>query len=118
MKKILIIDDAADYRLILKNLLRKYDFKIIEAIDGQEGWKLIITENPDLILLDLHMPNKSGFEILKELEEEWIEIPVVVISGDINNEIIDSCLSYGVKSFIQKPVIPTELNNIIRKISA
>ncbi len=118
MKKILIIEDAADYRLILKNLLRKHDFEIIEARDGQEGWKLIIKENPDLILLDLHMPNKSGFEILKELEEEWIEIPVVVISGDFDKEIVDSCLSYGAKSFIQKPVIPTDFNNIIRKISA
>ena len=68
MKKILIVDDAADSRLILKSMLRNYDVDVVEANDGVEGWKKIVAEQPDLVLLDLHMPHKDGFSILEDLE--------------------------------------------------
>ncbi|MCG8581055.1 MAG: response regulator [Bacteroidales bacterium] len=114
MKKILIVDDAADSRLILKSMLRNYDVKVVEANDGVEGWKKIVAEQPDLVLLDLHMPHKDGFSILEDLEEEWMGIPVVVVSGDTEEETISACEYYGAKAFLKKPVVLEEFKQAIK----
>ncbi|TRX71811.1 PleD family two-component system response regulator [Carboxylicivirga sp. M1479] len=114
MKKILIVDDAPDSRLILKSMLRNYDVDVVEACDGNEGWKKIVAEQPDLVLLDLHMPEKDGFTILEDLEEEWMGIPVIVVSGDTQDETIDACNYYGAKAFLKKPVILEEFKEAIK----
>jgi DNA-binding response OmpR family regulator len=117
MKKVLIVDDARDSRQILRRLLNSYDLEVLEANDGNQGWKTILKERPDLVLLDLHMPNKDGFEILKDIEEEWLGIPVVVISGDHSQEAIDSALMYGAKAYLQKPVLLKEFKEAIKVIN-
>ncbi|WP_075590144.1 response regulator [Labilibacter marinus] len=104
MKKVLIVDDASDCRLMIKGMLNNQGFGIIEADNGFDGWKKILVERPDLIFLDLHMPNKNGFEILKDLEEEWMGIPVVVVSGDSTQNAIDSCFMYGASAYLHKPI--------------
>jgi CheY-like chemotaxis protein len=114
VKKILIVDDAADSRLILKSMLRNYDVDVVEASDGVDGWKKIVAEQPDLVLLDLHMPNKDGFSILEDLEEEWMGIPVVVVSGDTEEETINTCEYYGAKAFLRKPIILEEFKEAIK----
>lgn len=114
MKKILIVDDAADSRLILKSMLRDYDVDVIEAKDGIDGWKKIVAEQPDLVLLDLHMPHKDGFSILEDLDEEWMGIPVVVVSGDSEEETISACEYYGAKAFIKKPIVLEEFKEAIK----
>ncbi len=114
MKKILIVDDAADSRIIIKSMLKSYNVEICEAIDGVEGWKKIISEQPDLVLLDLHMPNKDGFSILEDLEEEWLGIPVVVVSGDTDEDTIDTCNYYGAKAFLKKPIVLEEFKEAIK----
>ncbi|MCU4156229.1 response regulator [Carboxylicivirga sp. A043] len=114
MKKILIVDDAADSRLILKSMLRNYDVEVVEANDGVDGWKKIVAEQPDLVLLDLHMPHKDGFSILEDLEEEWMGIPVVIVSGDSQEETISACEYYGAKAFLKKPVVLEEFKEAIK----
>ncbi|WP_430810426.1 MULTISPECIES: response regulator [unclassified Carboxylicivirga] len=114
MKKILIVDDAADSRLILKGMLKNYDVEVCEANDGIEGWKKIVAEQPDLILLDLHMPHKDGFSILEDLEEEWMGIPVVVVSGDTEDETINACEYFGAKAFLKKPLVLEEFKEAIK----
>ncbi len=118
MKKVLIVDDAIESRITIKKFLSTYNFEILEANDGLEGWKLIIKEKPDLVLLDLYMPNKDGFEILKEIQEEWLEIPVVILSGDNSINTIDSCLTSGASAFIAKPLDKEDFNNTIKTLCA
>ncbi|MGQ1787186.1 MULTISPECIES: response regulator [unclassified Saccharicrinis] len=118
MKKVLIVDDAQDSRAVLKGMLKNYNIHILEANDGLEGWKKIIKERPDLVLLDIHMPLKDGFEILRDLEEEWMGIPVVVVSGDTGQSTIDSCLTNGASAFLKKPVELNEFKDAIRVICA
>ncbi|MBK3516528.1 response regulator [Carboxylicivirga marina] len=114
MKKILIVDDAPDSRLILKSMLKNYDVNVVEAKDGVEGWRKIVSEQPDLVLLDLHMPHKDGFSILEDLEEEWMGIPVVVVSGDTEEETVSACEYYGAKAFLKKPVVLEEFKEAIK----
>ncbi len=114
MKKILIVDDAVDSRIIMKKLLSKFNFEILEAEDGIEGWNIMIKEKPDLVLLDLYMPNKDGFETLNDIQEEWLEIPTIILSGDDSSKTIHSCLSNGAAAFIPKPI---DKNLFYKKIS-
>ncbi|WP_439184957.1 response regulator [Carboxylicivirga taeanensis] len=114
MKKVLIVDDAADSRSLLKMMLQHYEVEVLEAKDGVEGWRMIVAKQPDLILLDLHMPNKDGFSILEDLEEEWLGIPVIVVSGDTDAETIDACQYYGAKAFLKKPLILEEFKEAIK----
>ncbi|MCU4177374.1 response regulator [Carboxylicivirga sp. N1Y90] len=117
MKKILIIDDAPDSRLILKTLLSKYDVSIVEAEDGLDGWNKIVKEQPDLVLLDIHMPKKDGFSILEDLEEEWLGVPVVVVSGDTTDDTVQTCDYYGAKAFLKKPVILNDFKEAIKVVN-
>lgn len=117
MKKVLIIDDAYDSRETLKFLLGNQDVEIMEAADGLEGWNKIVKDQPDLILLDLHMPKKDGFSILEDLEEEWMGIPVVVVSGDTDDETVTTCNFFGAKAFLKKPFVLEEFKEVIKVIN-
>jgi len=116
MKKILIIDDASDTRTTLKALLKNQKVEILEAADGVEGWDIIVKDHPDLILLDLHMPQKDGFSILEDLEEEWMGIPVVIVSGDTDEETISTCNFFGAKAYLKKPILLDEFKKVIKVI--
>ncbi|MCW3806286.1 response regulator [Plebeiibacterium marinum] len=116
MKKILIVDDAPDSRVIIKNILSPYNVEIIEACDGVEGWKLILVEKPDLILLDLEMPNKNGFEVLDDIQEEWLDVPIVIITGDQNDSTLGNCLSNGATTLVHKPIDKEVLRKKISEI--
>ncbi len=113
MIKILVVDDALDSRIITKKLLSIYNLKILEATDGLQGWKLFIKEKPDLVFLDLYMPNKNGFEVLKKIQEDFLDTPVVIISGDTSNKTIHSCLLNGAAAFLPKPLVKEDFNKII-----
>jgi len=65
-KIILIIDDDKKLNKLLKEYLQKYSFHVVTAVDPQSGMKAIRTTNPDLIILDIMLPEKDGFEVCKE----------------------------------------------------
>ena len=83
MKKIIIIEDEEVLLDLLKKKLVQEGYQVIVARDGQEGLDKIKTEAPDLILLDIVMPKKGGFDVMKELNEDnkLKDIPVIVISN-------------------------------------
>ena len=83
MKKILIIDDEADVRRYLAALLKKHGYETLTASDGVEGLEVARRERPDLVTLDLMMPNQSGTDFYRNLvkDKELGETPVVVVSG-------------------------------------
>ncbi|MBI9064700.1 MAG: response regulator [Marinilabiliaceae bacterium] len=117
MKKVLIVDDAADSRLLFKKLLEKYPVEILEAKDGKEAWDIILKEQPHLVLLDIHMPNKDGFELLEDLKEEWISIPVAVVSNDDEAITIESSFYLGAQAFLKKPIDLKEFKDVIRVLN-
>jgi CheY-like chemotaxis protein len=82
-KKILIVDDEADQRTFLSTVLEENGYASISAKDGVEGLELLRQEKPDLVLLDLMMPKKSGISMFQELRSDsnLSHIPVVVVTG-------------------------------------
>jgi CheY-like chemotaxis protein len=82
-KKILVIDDEADVRTFLTTLLKKHGYETVTAENGHEGLEIARQERPDLVTLDLMMPNQSGTDFYRKLskDKELSEIPIIVVSG-------------------------------------
>ena len=83
MKKILIVDDEDDILEYLSTLFQDNGYETITARDGEEGLELVKKENPDLVTLDITMPEKSGVRFYREVKEdaEFQKIPVIIVTG-------------------------------------
>ncbi len=113
--KILIIDDEESIRDMLKLYLEHHGYTVTTAADGDEGIRMVKKSPPDLIILDLTMPKKDGFDVYKEICEghEKTKFPVLIMTGRGGfQEIFDSL---GVDGFIQKPF---EMNAFIEKVQS
>ena len=115
-KKILMIEDEQALQQILGDLLTSEGFEIAQAYDGEAGLVMAKSENPDLILLDLRLPRKNGFEVLKELraDENLGNTPVVVFTNLESAVDIDRALEAGATTYIVKANY--ELSDILAKI--
>jgi CheY-like chemotaxis protein len=82
-KKILIIDDEPDVLVFLGTLLRKNGYEVCEACNGEEGLQKIVSEKPDLVCLDLLMPEKTGIKMYRELKKDQNlkNVPVIMVTG-------------------------------------
>ena len=102
-KKILVIEDEANIRELVMYNLKAIGYDAIEAEDGISGITLAYKENPDLILLDIMLPGKDGYEICRELRSEGIEIPIIMLTA--KSEEVDKVLGleFGADDYIAKP---------------
>ncbi len=82
-KKILVVDDDKDFCEILKAKLEKNGFEVELAHDGEEGLKKVLKNRPDVLVLDVMMPNKNGFEVCKELKSkpEYEDLPIIMLTA-------------------------------------
>lgn len=107
--KILIVDDEEVNLELLEIILTKSGYSVLKARDGIEALEKVSSERPDLILLDLRMPKKDGYEVLKELKvnRTWRLIPVIVLTA--YNEEKFKALESGADDFVSKPFNRLEL---------
>ncbi|HDQ13531.1 MAG TPA: response regulator [Sediminispirochaeta sp.] len=104
MTKILLVDDSFIARHGIKTLLSDHTFEVVEAKDGKEALDLIDQITPDLILLDLLMPQPDGFKVLEELHKrDSSSPPVIILSADIQSTTRDRCMALGAAGFLKKP---------------
>jgi CheY-like chemotaxis protein len=117
MTKILIIEDHVDMRYRLEWQVELMGFVALSAKNGAEGVKIAIAEKPDLILMDIMMPNSDGLEATRTLRAnaETSGIPILVASALSGNSDIEACMKAGCTEFIAKPFIFDELQMKIRK---
>ncbi|MDP8218082.1 MAG: response regulator [Candidatus Theseobacter exili] len=107
MTKILIVDDSAFQRTHLSDILKKDGYELLEASKGKEALRIIKTQSPDCVLLDLIMP-ESGIEVLEAMQEQDLKIPVIVVTADIQETTRQKCLELGAAGFINKPTFSNE----------
>ncbi len=101
---ILTIDDESSIRESFRHYLEDYDYRVIEAADGREGIELFRQHKPDLILVDLRMPELDGLEVLDIISEEAPEVPVLVVSGTgIISDAIEA-IHRGAWNYLLKPI--------------
>ncbi len=111
--EILVIDDEAQIRKLLEITLESNDFKVVQAETGKQGVLLAANHSPDLILLDLGLPDKSGHEILKELRT-WYTKSIIILSVIDQEEDIVKALDNGATDYLTKPFRNAELMARIR----
>ncbi|WP_111309382.1 response regulator [Confluentibacter sediminis] len=111
--EILIIDDEPQIRKLLQINLESNGYKVVQASTGKEGLIVSASHPPDLILLDIGLPDKSGHQILKELRE-WYNKPIIILSVQDNEADIVSALDNGATDYLTKPFRTGELLARIR----
>lgn len=116
MPSVLIADDSGTVRKSLVSQFQTEGYTTLEAEDGLETLEKIKNCTPDCVILDLLMPEMGGIEVLKILNKENIEIPVVVLSADIQNTTRETCLKLGAVDFIVKPLRdPMKIIEMVQK---
>lgn len=112
---ILVVDDAADVRLILKRGLSKRDFAVDLATDGEAGIERALAGGVDLILLDVLMPGLDGFEVCARLKQSPItaDIPVIFLTGHDSAEMVVRGLEVGANDYVSKPIV---LNTLLARV--
>ncbi len=110
---VLVIEDEKPIRHFLKSYLESHEFKVIEAVNAEEGLALAASHKPDLILLDLGLPDKDGFFVLGRLRE-WTQAPVIILTarGDEGEKV--KGLDAGADDYLAKPFSVEELMARIR----
>ena len=101
-KKILVIDDDVVLLKILTERLTPQGFEVVTASNGREGLRLAYNNNPDLVIVDIMMPDLDGFAICERLRE-MSDVPVLVLSAVVSEEKVVRCFQKGADDFIQKP---------------
>lgn len=112
---ILIIDDESQIRRLLEITLQSHDYKVLEATNAHEGLIMAANHPPDMILLDLGLPDESGHTVLKKLRE-WYTKPVIILSVQSSEEDIVKALDAGANDYLVKPFRTGELLARIRSV--
>ena len=115
--EILIIDDDRDQTDVLAHRLQKLGFTAATANEGRSGLRKAHTQHPDLVLLDLNLPDIDGFEVCREIADspDTCGMPVIVISGKDGENIVRDCRAAGSEFFIRKPYDPNVLLAVIEQ---
>ncbi len=114
MEKILIIDDEASVREVLKDILSDEGYEILEAGDGIEGLHIMKTEPVDLVFLDIWLPHMGGIDVLQKIREEYPVVSVLMISGHANVDLAVKAIKMGAFDFLEKPLDLTRVLTLTR----
>jgi two-component system chemotaxis response regulator CheY len=116
-KKILLVDDAAFMRMMLKDTLNKNGYtNIIEAADGEIACNMYKDEKPDLIIMDITMPNKSGIDALRDIKAMDPDSKIIMCSAMGQESMVVEAIKLGALDFIVKPFKPERILQIVNKI--
>lgn len=117
MKKILIIEDQAPMAKILSDILKKEKFETFTAVNGQAGIDKALEVRPDLVITDIMMPVKTGWDVLKELRAvpDFEKTPIFIITAKGGAGDSKTAADAGASGFINKPFSPSQIVEEIKK---
>ncbi len=113
MQTLLFIEDDRDIRAALRLALEDEGYKVLESPDGQSGLKSFASETVDLVLLDLRLPDKSGFDVCRELRSKSL-VPIIMVTAQTDTHDLVAGLEAGADDYVTKPVVAKELAARIR----
>ena len=116
-KKILVVDDSRTALFMVTTILRKERYDLVTASDGEQALEMAASERPDLILMDVIMPRKTGFEACRELKrrEDTKAIPVILVTTRGEGENVEAGFQSGCNDYVTKPINALELLTKVRE---
>jgi two-component system cell cycle response regulator DivK len=117
-RTILVVDDFEDARILLRAWLERKGFRVIEAVDGIEGVAQARKEYPDLIIMDIELPNLDGLDATREIRKvKRLEaVPVIAVSAYGADQFRDRALAAGCNEYLSTPFEPDALEVMIRSM--
>ena len=117
-KKILVVDDSRTALFMVTTILRKERYELVTASDGEQALEMAASERPDLILMDVIMPRKTGFEACRELKrrEDTKAIPVILVTTRGEGENVEAGFQSGCNDYVTKPINGPELLSKVRNL--
>ena len=121
-KRILSVDDEQDIRTYLSALMEDEGYETVQAKDGLEAMQKLLAESPDIITLDISMPEKSGVKFFREIKTDdlWKHIPVIIVTGvseDFRSFISSRHQVPAPEGFVSKPISPEEILKLVRTLA-
>jgi DNA-binding NtrC family response regulator len=116
MAKILVIDDEEGIRSLLDTLLSRKGYEVVLAASGQKGLELFRRERPDVVVLDLKMPEMDGVTVLKQIRCVDQRLPVIVLTGVGTPETEQQVYSLGVNEFVEKEFSLHRLGDSLKRL--
>ena len=116
-EKVLVIEDKPEMIQILTDyVLGPQGYVVLTALNGEEGLRMALSEEPDLVILDLRLPKMSGLQVLQNLGEQQCQVPVIVITAYGSEEVLGRALQLGVDDYVVKPFELDEMINAIEGV--
>ena len=118
MPKILVVDDNAVSRELLRYVLKPLGLEIVEAASGLEALERIAEERPDVVLLDLDMPGLDGYGVLREVrrQPEWAGLRVVAVTAYAMQSDRDKAISAGFDGYLTKPINAVQIRKYVEDL--
>ncbi|MBE0428902.1 MAG: response regulator [Thermoleophilia bacterium] len=115
-KQVMIVDDEASLRALVRANLEIDGFEVSEAVDGIEAMKMMRESKPDLVLLDIMMPGKDGIEVLEEMaaDSELRNIPIIMLTAKGEQEDLQKGVDLGARGHITKPFDPEQMVRTVK----
>ncbi|MFL0269103.1 response regulator [Candidatus Clostridium radicumherbarum] len=116
MKKVLVVDDAKNIKMLLTTCLEFNGYEVLTATLGTEALEILKYEKVDLIFLDIKMPEISGTEVLRRMRGIGIETPVIIMTayGTVKNAV--ECTKLGAVAYLQKPFTVEKVRNVLSEV--
>jgi two-component system cell cycle response regulator DivK len=118
-RTILHVEDNEFNRKIVRDLLTRTSYRLVEAVDGEEGVQMALRERPDLVLIDIQLPKMSGLEVTRRLRTEpaTAHVPIIVITSFALSGDDQRAREAGASYYLSKPYSPRELLEAIRRFA-
>jgi CheY-like chemotaxis protein len=119
MPTVLVVDDNADTRVVVRWMLERWGCRVLEACDGREAFEAIVESRPDLVLMDLTMPRVDGFDAIRSIRgrEEFLRLPIIAVTAFDRAESRDGAAAAGCDHFLSKPIDFRRLEVLVEKLT-
>ena len=117
-QRILYVEDNPNNMLLVQRIVEADGYTLLQAKDGESGWETAVTERPDLILMDLHLPGSmTGFDLTRKIKQnaDLRHIPIIALTAFGNAEAEQACLEAGCDGFLTKPADIRQIRATLRQ---
>jgi two-component system, sensor histidine kinase len=115
-KTVLVAEDSADTRAVLRRMLASYGYRVVEVADGREAVEAAVQLCPDLVVMDLNMPVMDGLaatERIRELRDRCGDVPIVAVTAFDTYGMRDAAFEAGCNAYLLKPLVLDELESVV-----